>query len=71
MAFRGGATAPDWSNGAAHEDGERIRKARGPFSVNNRGEYQLLDGNTIIGGVNFDMSIDEILSYINELGYRA
>ena len=50
----------------------RISKARGPFSLTNRGQYQLLDRNNIvIGGTNFEMSIEEILSYVTELGYRA
>jgi hypothetical protein len=50
----------------------QIRQSRGPFSLTNRGQFQLLDRNNIvIGGVNYDMSIEEILSYITELGYRV
>jgi hypothetical protein len=48
--------------------GLRISKARGPTHLNNRGEFQLIDAttNTVIEGVNYDMSLDEIFDYLTD-----
>jgi len=52
----------------AARHGLTLVKGRGQISIDNLGEYMLLDEHkTIIGGPRFDMTETEILDYINEL----
>jgi hypothetical protein len=52
----------------AAKHGLRISKAHGPLNIDNRGEYQLLDRNNIvIGGANYEMTMDEIFDYLTAL----
>ena len=52
----------------ASKYGLRILQSRAPFSLTNRGEFQLTDStNAIVGGYNYDMSVQEILDYLTAL----
>jgi hypothetical protein len=46
----------------------RVCKARGRLHSNNRGQFQLSNNrnNTVVGGVNFDMTPQEIIDYFKD-----
>ena len=56
----------------AKKHGLTIVRGRGKISIDNLGEYMLLDERkTIVGGPRYDMTEQEILSYINALRYTV
>jgi hypothetical protein len=52
----------------AARQGYSMRKSRAALSINNHGEFMLIDNNTntIVGGEHFDMSAVEVLEYLTE-----
>jgi len=45
-----------------------IAKAHGRLHINNHGEFQLLDlNNIVVGGVNFDMTPEQVIEYFKDL----
>jgi hypothetical protein len=49
--------------------GLRVEKARGMLHLNNHGLFQLIDNysNTVVGGVNYDMTLQGILDHCAEM----
>jgi hypothetical protein len=55
----------------ARKEAYRVAKARGRQHVNNHGGYQLLDDrNTVVAGVDFDLSATEVVDMVTNGSLR-
>lgn len=52
---------------ALMQEGYSLRKSRKPISVNNMGEYMIVDtiNNCVVAGSNYELTLDDVAEWLN------